>query len=109
MAWDERGYYYRSEREGRRVRRIYLGRGHAAEVVSQLDAAKRREREAERAARRAERTEQDALDAPLIKLNDLADLLARAALLAAGFHQHKREWRKRRVHKNPGGDAGQVD
>jgi hypothetical protein len=30
-------------------------------------------------------------------VNEMADLAARAALLAAGFHLHKRgEWRKRR-------------
>ena len=41
------------------------------------------------------------LDAPLNDLNDLAELLAHAALLAAGFHQHKRgEWRKRRVQRD---------
>jgi hypothetical protein len=105
MAWDERGYYYRSEREGKTVRRTYIGRGYAADVVSQLDAAERRNREAERAARRDEQTEQDALDAPLNELNDLADALARAALTAAGYHQHKRQWRKRRAQSNPGDEA----
>jgi hypothetical protein len=28
-------------------------------------------------------------------------------LLAAGFHQHKRQWRKCRGLSNPGGEAGQ--
>jgi hypothetical protein len=34
MAWDERGYYYRSERDGKNVRRSYIGRGHAAAVAA---------------------------------------------------------------------------
>jgi hypothetical protein len=39
----------------------------------------------------------DALDASVDELNTLADLLARAALGAAGFDQHRRgEGRKRR-------------
>ena len=39
-----------------------------------------------------------ALDAPLDDLDELADLLARAALVAAGYRQHHRgEWRKRRA------------
>ena len=51
-------------------------------------------------ARRVEKAELEALDAPLNELNDLADQLARTALMAAGFHQHKRgEWRKRRVYR----------
>jgi hypothetical protein len=37
------------------------------------------------------------VDKVVSRLDELADLLARAALVAAGFHQHKRgEWRARR-------------
>jgi hypothetical protein len=37
-------------------------------------------------------------------LGETTDLLARAALLAAGFHQHKRgEWRKRRGNRKCAG------
>src|SRR5262245_28031256 len=47
---------------------------------------------------RAEREKITELDETLDELNELADLLVRAALLAAGYHQHKRGiWRKRRV------------
>ena len=47
--------------------------------------------------RREEKAEVDALDADLKALTEVTDLVARAALLAAGFHQHKRgKWRKRR-------------
>ena len=54
-------------------------------------------RRPQRISLRAERAEVEALDAPLDQLDDLAELLARAALMAAGFHQHKRgEWRRRR-------------
>jgi hypothetical protein len=97
MGWDRGRYYTRSTKINGRVLREYIGTGRVAELVAQMDAIKRAQREAERQARRAEQAEVEALDAGLNGQNDLADLLARAALLAAGFHQHKRgEWRKRR-------------
>jgi hypothetical protein len=43
----------------------------------------------------------EALDAVLLLLYAWADFLARAALVAAGFHHHKGEWRKRRGRDNP--------
>lgn len=96
MAW-ERGYYYRARKENGKVIREYYGKGEAAELASQMDAINRADREADRAARRAEKAELEALDAPVKELDELADLLARAALLAVGFRQHKRgKWRRKR-------------
>jgi hypothetical protein len=44
------------------------------------------------------------LDAPIIELDELADLLAHAALLAAGFRRHNRgEWRKGREQPDQAG------
>src|SRR5262245_17507776 len=101
MGWEKGRYYTRSKKVNGRVVREYVGRGPVAELVAQRDALERQQREAERAARQAKRAELEALDAPLDELNDLAELLARAALVAAGFHQHKRgEWRKRRVQRD---------
>src|SRR5262245_30187039 len=97
MGW-ERGYYYRVRKVQGRVVRQYLGTGPVAALAAKMDASERREREAKRAALRAARAELDALDGPVNELDELADLVARTALLAAGFHQHKRgEWRKRRA------------
>ncbi len=104
MGWEKGRYYTRSKKVNGRVVREYVGFGRVAELAAELDAIKRQQRQAERDALLAKRAELDALDAPLDELNDLADLLARAALLAAGFHQHRRsEWRKRRVHDNEPG------
>jgi hypothetical protein len=101
MAW-ERGYYYRSHKEGGRVIREYVGRGRVAELAAQLDAIERERREDERAALRAERAELSDLDAVLEQVCQEVELLARAALVAAGFRQHKRgEWRKRRDNPKP--------
>jgi hypothetical protein len=95
VGWERQGrYYYRTRKAGGRVLREYVGAGPAAELAARLDALEREEREAERA---AERAEPEALDAPLDELDGLADLLAHAGLLAAGFGQHHRgEWRRRR-------------
>src|SRR5262249_40027631 len=100
VGWDGGRYYTRSKKVNGRVVREYVGTGRVAELVAQMDAIERRQRQEERDALRAERAELDSLDAPLDELNDLAELLTRAALLAAGFRQHKRgEWRKRRVQR----------
>jgi hypothetical protein len=95
MPWD-RGYYYRSRKVGGRVVREYVGRGHVAELAAQLDASERERREAEAAAWRAEKGRLDALDAEVAALIEVTDLAAAAALLAAGFHQYKRQWRRKR-------------
>lgn len=97
MGWDKGRYYTRSRKVNGRVVREYIGTGEVAELAAQSDAIDRADREAERQARRAEKAELDALDASVKELDELADLLARAALLAAGYRQHKRgEWRRRR-------------
>jgi hypothetical protein len=109
MAWDKGGRYYtRSRRENGRVVREYVGGGLAGQLAAQLDAEERALRHAEQALARAERDDVTALDAPLAEINDLADLLADAALLAAGYHQHHRgDWRRRRgKHGDDTGEGG---
>ncbi len=101
MSWESRGgkgrYYTRSRKVNGRVVREYLGSGPAAEAAAREDALERDRREAERAAFLDERAELDDIDATLDELNDLAELVARAALAAPGYRLHKRgEWRKRR-------------
>ena len=100
MGFDRRGYFYRFRRVGGRRVAEYLGRGDAAEAARAEIAAAR----AARTARAAERDRLDRLDARLAEFDELAELLARAALIAAGFHRHARgSWRRRRV---PPPDAG---
>jgi hypothetical protein len=103
MAW-ERGYYYRVRKVGGRVVRQYVGAGVSAELASQLDAMERACREAEKVAWLKEKARLDALDADVSALIDLTDLVAAAALRAAGFHQHKRQWRRKRHGKDQRSD-----
>jgi hypothetical protein len=90
-------YYTKSHRVGGRVVREYVGTGPLAELAARLDAEERRRREEERASQREERKRLDALAAPVVELCEVAEVIARAALIASGYHQHHRgEWRKRR-------------
>ena len=96
MAW-ERGYYYRVRKVNGRVVREYVGAGEVAHLVAQMDALEREQRLLKALEERQEKDELKTLDAELKAVSERIDLAARAALLAAGFHQHKRgEWRRRR-------------
>lgn len=99
----ERGglYYTRSRKEGGRVVREYVGGGILGELAAQMDAEDRRRREEEAASRREERERLEALSAPVEELCEVAEVIARAALYASGYHQHNRgKWRKRREQRS---------
>lgn len=100
MAWETRRgrrYYYRASRVNGRVVKRYVGMGDLADLLGEFDADAAQRRQLEAEARRAERDELAALDGQVRTLGRLADALAAAALVLAGYHQHDRgEWRKRR-------------
>ncbi len=96
MGWEERRgrlYYYRSVREGKRVRKQYVGGGALGQLVAQLDELKRCLRKDEEAAwkEQSERLERSA--GFLRELEETAQILVRAQLLVSGFHRHKGTWR----------------
>ena len=94
-------YYYRSRREGGRVRTEYLGPAGQAELFTYLDAEDKEQREAERERERAEREAIEREESELAGWFGRVEAIAQAALNAAGYHQHKRgEWRKRRHVRN---------
>jgi hypothetical protein len=100
VAWlqrNEKRYYYRSQRvEGRVVCR-YAGTGPVAELTARIDALCQAQRRLEGEKAREESVRWELADAPLRQLERCTDLLVRAALVLAGYHQHHRgEWRKRR-------------
>lgn len=101
MAWETRRgrgrYYTRSRRVGGRIEREYVGTGEGAELMAALDAAERADRLGARSAERAFERQWAALDKELALVDDLAEVMARVALLATGHHRHNGgEWRKRR-------------
>jgi hypothetical protein len=97
MGWDKGRYYTRSRKVHGRVVREYLGLGAAAEAAAQADAERRALRAESAAAWKEKKAALRARQAEVDALCSGADLLARAALLAAGFHQPKRQWRRKRV------------
>jgi hypothetical protein len=105
MGWESRGgraYYYRGRRAGGRVVKEYVGAGPAADLVARHDALARDRRQAEAEAARRTADELAALDAAVAPLDELTDLVARAALLSAGYHRPNRgPWRKRRARPDP--------
>jgi hypothetical protein len=99
MAWqtvDGRRYFYRYVwRHGRAVRQ-YVGTGQVAELAATEDARRRVEREIEARDRLAEKARLLEGQEPLVRLCQSVEVVARAALTAAGYHRHRRgEWRNR--------------
>lgn len=95
----ERGalYYTRSKKKNGKVVREYVGGGVLGEIAARMDAEERRRREAEAAAWREEREHLEELAGLVDKLCEDIEVIARSALLAAGFRRHKRsEWRRKR-------------
>ena len=101
MAWERRAskrYYYRSERRGGRPVRRYVGAAAsaAAALVAAADDLRRLEREVAARESRAERERLQKAEAALLELCEVSDIVARAALVAAGYHRHDRgPWRRR--------------
>ena len=97
MAWERGRYYVRKIKRNGRVISDYLGGGKRGRTAAARDAKQRARRQAEAARWRATRQELDDLNAQVAHCYELIELLARAALVAAGYHQHDRgEWRRRR-------------
>ena len=100
MGWETRRgrgrHYTRSRRVGSRVVREYVPKS-LAELVAEVDRLDRLVGEAEREKRREARAQLTAIDEELDELDRVCVSLTKGALLASGYHQHKGEWRRRRV------------
>jgi hypothetical protein len=102
MAWERRQdtkkrYYYRSRRlpDGRVVK-TYHGTGYRGAVAADADRFRRAEQSLIHERHRALLEHIQHVAAPLVELCDACDLVTEAALLAAGYHNHRGEWRKKR-------------
>jgi len=95
MPWLQQGnkrYYYRSVRVNGRPRSVYVGTGKVGEIAAAADQLRRTRREH----LKDEQQQILANAASAAELNGQLEALTRAALIAAGFHQHARcQWRRR--------------
>jgi hypothetical protein len=99
MALEKRNgnvYYYRSVRYGKKVRRVYVGAGEIARLAHEQDEQRRAEAEAERAREQDEVERLEALVAPVLEIAEAAEVLERAHLIAVGYRQYQRHWRRER-------------
>jgi hypothetical protein len=92
-----RTYYIQSFRRAGKVTSKCLGSGRVALAYARLDVEIRDKREADPAECRRERKRVEDVDRLLAGLCREAIELGGAALEAAAYHQHKRQWRKRRM------------
>ena len=100
MAWEARGarkYYYQSRRtRDGRVRKLYRGCGALAELTASLDAAAQAERKLTVEAWKQQKWQEKAVEAGLKDFGHECEILVQAALIAAGYHEHRGQWRRRR-------------
>ena len=97
MGWEKGRYYTRSRKVDGRVVREYIGGGEVGSLVAQMDAIERERRNLERERWRLEQEEMEAFDNSVAKVCRMAEVIAKAVMVAAGFHCHRSEWRRRRV------------
>jgi hypothetical protein len=102
MAWEQRRntsnrYYYRSRRiaDGRVVK-VYHGTGLRGAQAADGDHQKRAERVRQLQRHRDLLNHIQLIAAPLLELCEACAVITEAAILAAGYHNHRGEWRKKR-------------
>jgi hypothetical protein len=96
MGWERRGnnlYFYRKEREGSRVKSIYVGRGEIAKMISQFQSSSS---VIEKLACQTNTANDIQSARPVVLFEQVIQLLEQAALITAGFHTHHRQWRRKR-------------
>jgi hypothetical protein len=99
MGWEQRGakrYYYRKERSGTSVKSVYVGRGEIAHLIANFESHSTDLDKLLRAKKPIEADELERVEAVLDRAIELTQLFTEASLLTAGFHAHKRQWRRKR-------------
>lgn len=101
MGWETRqrggSYYTRSRWVDGKVVREYVGGGVIGRLAARQDELERLQREQETARRKEERESLERSAGFLRELEEAAQVLIRAELLASGCHKHKGEWRRLRA------------
>lgn len=101
MGWEKRNgrgrYYTRTKRVEGRVVREYVGAGKKAAAAAKADAVRRDQQATEKKAQQKLDAEIGRADIPLAALEQACEIMLRATLIAAGWHQHDRGmWRRKR-------------
>lgn len=102
MAWEKRSkrrYYYEAKWENGRVVKRYLGHGiQAQKAALKADSTRNGKRRAREVVRRIVE-ELDPVTLLMKQLESSVRELTQIELLSHGYHQHRGNWRKRRVNK----------
>lgn len=99
MAWEERNgrmYYYRKRREGKRVISEYVGGDLWGGLAEIFDMEDKQEAEQKRAELREQKEAALRLDKRIKEIEKYTKVMTWVGLLLAGYHTHKRQWRKLR-------------
>jgi hypothetical protein len=89
-------YYYRSVRDGEKVRKVYVGAGDLARICSEIDLLRRTSQRAQRERERAELERLEGLVALVEEVSEATKVLITAHLVDAGCRKRKGEWRRAR-------------
>jgi hypothetical protein len=102
MAFEQRGsgvYYYRKERQGGKVKSVYVGGGLLGALAEELDREAKEDRAFKLRQRKAAAEAMRAIDQASKESWKEIRAAHEAAMIAAGYHKHNRQWRKKRVNK----------
>ena len=91
---DGRLYYYRSVRRGEKVRRVYIASGELAILAHEREIKDRAAEEQKRREETKDLEHLEVLAAPVLQLDEAAEVLARAHLVAAGYRRYQGKWRR---------------
>jgi hypothetical protein len=89
-------YYYRSVRDGEKVRKRYVGAGEVARICYETDILQRTSRRTQRERERAELERLEGLVALVEELSEAVEVLVTAHLVDGGYRKRKGEWRRAR-------------
>jgi hypothetical protein len=89
-------YYYRSIRNGEKVRKLYVGAGEFARICSEIDLLRRTSRRAQRERDRVELERVKGLVALVEEVSEATKVLVTAHLVDGGYRKRKGEWRRAR-------------
>ena len=99
MAWEPRGndrYYYRKQRQGKRVVSLYVGSISTAHIIAELDRLNREKRRISQSQWREEIKEFKEMEPDFDLLWKTIHGLMETTFLISGYHRHKGQWRKKR-------------